>query len=167
MFLYHGSNIAVEKPRLLEQTRGLDFGAGFYLTTSEEQAARFSEIILARRRSGVATVSVYNFDIVNAEANLSIRRFEHADHDWLNFVAENRLKTHIGKAYDVVIGSVANDIVMPTLQAYLGGFLSEEATLMTLKTSKLVDQFCLKSTNALSLLEFVKSYESVWGCCDG
>jgi len=26
---------------------------------------------------------------------------------------------------------------MPTLQAYLGGFLTEEATLLTLKTSKL------------------------------
>ena len=28
MFLYHGSNMAVETPKLIEQTRGLDFGAG-------------------------------------------------------------------------------------------------------------------------------------------
>jgi hypothetical protein len=39
MLLYHGSNVAVEKPRLIEQTRGFDFGAGFYLTTNEFQAA--------------------------------------------------------------------------------------------------------------------------------
>ena len=42
MLLYHGSNLTVEKPRLIEQTRGLDFGAGFYLTTNETQAVRFS-----------------------------------------------------------------------------------------------------------------------------
>jgi len=161
MVLYHGSNLAVETPRLLEQTRGLDFGAGFYLTTSEEQAVRFSEIIYTRRRSGVSTVSVYDFNFENAKTNLSIKKFEHADRDWLTFVTENRLKTYIGDIYDIVIGAVANDIVMPTLQAYLGGFLSEDATLMTLKTSKLVDQYCLKTTNALSLLKFIKSYESI------
>ena len=161
MLLYHGSNVAVEKPLLLDQTRGLDFGAGFYLTTSEEQAVRFSEIIIARRKSGAGTVSVYDFNDIGAEANLSIKRFEYADHDWLNFVTENRLKTYNGKMYDIVIGAVANDIVMPTLQAYLGGFLSKEATLMTLKTSKLVDQYCLKTNNALSLLKFIKSYEAV------
>ena len=54
MFLYHGSNIAVEEPRLVEQRRGLDFGTGFYLTTNESQAARFSEIVVKRRKSGVA-----------------------------------------------------------------------------------------------------------------
>jgi len=167
MLLYHGSNLAVEKPRLLEQTRGLDFGAGFYLTTSEKQADRFSEIVLARRRSGAATVNVYDFNIIDAEANLSIKRFDYANNEWLNFVTENRLKTYSGKVYDIVIGAVANDIVMPTLQAYLGGFLSEEATLITLKTSKLVDQYCLKTANALSLLKFVKSYESIKGGRDG
>ena len=166
MLLYHGSNLAIEKPRLLEQTRGLDFGAGFYLTTNEEQAVRFSEIILARRRNGVATVSVYDFNSIDAEANLLIKKFEYANNEWLNFVTENRLKTYSGKIYDIIIGAVANDIVMPTLQAYLGGFLSEEATLMTLKTSKLVDQYCLKTTNALSLLKFVRSYESFKGGSD-
>ena len=42
MILYHGSNVAVKNPRLVEPSRGLDFGAGFYLTTSEGQAARFA-----------------------------------------------------------------------------------------------------------------------------
>ena len=158
MLLYHGSNLIVDKPRLLEQTRGLDFGAGFYLTTSEEQAVRFSEIILARRRSGVAIVNIYDLNIIDAEANLSIKRFGYANSEWLNFDTENRLKIYKGKNYDIVIGAVANDIVMPTLQAYLGGFLNEEATLMTLKTSKLVDQYCLKTINALSFLKFVNSY---------
>ena len=32
MKLFHGSNIGVTKPRLVDQMRGLDFGLGFYFT---------------------------------------------------------------------------------------------------------------------------------------
>ena len=157
MLLYHGSNSAVQTPRLIAQTRGLDFGSGFYLTTSETQAARFSEIVFNRRKSGVATVSVYEFDMETATKTLDICRFESANTEWLRFVADNRLKTYQGQIYDIVIGPVANDTVMPTIQAYLGGFINEEATLITLKASKLADQLCLKSERALSLLCFIKS----------
>ena len=58
MLLYHGSNVAVEKPQLIEQTRGLDFGAGFYLTNNKFQAVRFSDIVIKRRKTGVPTVSI-------------------------------------------------------------------------------------------------------------
>jgi len=160
MLLYHGSNQVVEKPLLFEQTRGLDFGAGFYLTTKETQAVRFSEIIVRRRKSGRATVNVYDFDMRIAEETLSLLKFQNADADWLRFVTENRLKTYNGKNYDIVIGAVANDTVMPTIQAFLGGFLNEEAALITLKTSKLADQVCLKTEKALSLLRFAHSYET-------
>lgn len=166
MLLYHGSNISVEKPQLIEQTRGLDFGAGFYLTTNEVQAVRFSEVIVNRRQSGFATVSIYNFDMEAAEKTLAVRRFESADAKWLRFVTDNRLKIYDGDIYDIVIGAVANDTVMPAIQAFLGGFINEEATLITLKTSKLVDQVCLKSMNALSMLHFIKSYE-IGGAVNG
>ena len=63
MLLYHGSNIVVEKPQLINQTRGLDFGEGFYLTTNELQAVRFSQIVTQRQESGVASVTVYEFDM--------------------------------------------------------------------------------------------------------
>jgi hypothetical protein len=160
MRLFHGSNLEVAVPRLVEQTRGLDFGVGFYLTTSEEQAKRFSGIVARRRKTGVATVNVYEFDMKAAEETLVIKRFASADSEWLGFVAENRLKTYRGAFSDVVIGAVANDTVMPTIQAYLGGFLTEEATLITLKASRLVDQVCLKSDKALSLLRFVRAYDN-------
>ena len=167
MLLYHGSNIAVEEPRLIEQTRGLDFGAGFYLTTNEVQAVRFSEIIVNRRKSGIPMVTVYDFDMEAAEKNLAILRFESANAEWLRFVTDNRLKTYKGDAYDIVIGAVANDTVMPTIQAFLSNFLNEEATIITLKTSRLVDQVCLKSVKALSLLNFIKSYDAKGGANNG
>jgi hypothetical protein len=158
MHLFHGSNLQVAEPRLIEQTRGLDFGAGFYLTTSEEQANRFSDVVVNRRKSSVAAVNIYEFDMDAAEKTLAIRKFQSADAEWLGFVTENRLKAYFGDSYDVVIGAVANDTVMPTVQAYLGGFLTEEAALITLKASKLVDQICLKTDKALSLLRFVRAY---------
>ena len=159
MILYHGSNIAVEQPKLIHQARGLDFGAGFYLTSSEEQARRFSKIVCTRNKQGTPMVSVYEFDLDEALRQLSVLRFSGADADWLRFVVENRLKTYDGAAYDAVSGAVANDNVMPTIQALLGGFLTEEATLVALKTKKLVDQYCLKSEAALELLRFDRAYQ--------
>lgn len=160
MLLYHGSNTSVDKPRLIEQTRGLDFGAGFYLTTDEKQAVRFSKIIENRRKCGSSIVSVYEFDMEAAEKSLCICRFKSADAEWLRFVIDNRLKTYKGDIYDIVIGAVANDTLMPTIQAFLGGFLNEEAAIITLKASKLVDQICLKSDKALSFLRFITSYDT-------
>ena len=58
----------------------------------------------------------------------------------------------------MVVGAVVNDTVMPTIQAYLGGFLTEEAALITLKAGNLVDQLCFKTDKALSLLRFVRAY---------
>ena len=42
MILYHGSNVTVDKPRLIKQNRFLDFGFGFYTTTNREQAVNFA-----------------------------------------------------------------------------------------------------------------------------
>jgi len=160
MKLFHGSNMEVAKPRLIEQARGLDFGTGFYLTTSEEQANRFSNIVVARRKIGAATVNVYEFDMDTAVETLSVLKFPDADEKWLGFVTENRLKTYSGDVYDMIVGAVANDTVMPTIQAYLGGFLTKDAALITLKASKLIDQLCLKTDKALALLRFVQAYSS-------
>ena len=34
MKLYHGSNVEVKNPQVFESDRKLDFGTGFYVTTS-------------------------------------------------------------------------------------------------------------------------------------
>jgi hypothetical protein len=123
MELFHGSNVTVEFPRLLGQKRGLDFGAGFYLTSSEGQAARFSEIICGRRGSGRPTVNVYEFDLPAAEKTLLTLKFGGPDAKWLDFVVANRLKAYQGEEYDAIVGAVANDDVMPTIfMPILAGF---------------------------------------------
>jgi len=157
MFLYHGSNVEVEKPRLMNQKRGLDFGAGFYLTSSKNQAERFSVNVTRRVGSGTPTVSIYEFDIDKAEQLLDFCRFKGADYDWLEFVKDNRQNMYNGKEYDFVIGPVANDDVLPTIMLYLTGQLDVNLTINALKTRNLVNQFCFKSEKALSLLRFTIS----------
>ena len=39
MILYHGSNVFVREPRIVNSGRKLDFGTGFYTTSSFEQAS--------------------------------------------------------------------------------------------------------------------------------
>lgn len=69
MVIYHGSNVVVEQPRLIEQNRFLDFGYGFYTTTNKTQAVGFAEKVTRRRKNGICTVSVYEFDEVRAFAD--------------------------------------------------------------------------------------------------
>lgn len=52
MILYHGSNALVKKPEICENLRALDFGAGFYLTSSREQAVKWARTVTRRRRKG-------------------------------------------------------------------------------------------------------------------
>ena len=42
MVIYHGSNVIVEQPQLIQQNRFLDFGYGFYTTTNRSQAENFA-----------------------------------------------------------------------------------------------------------------------------
>ena len=157
MLLYHGSNIAVEKPQLVGQTRGLDFGAGFYLTTREEQAQKFSENVINRRNSGIPTISIFEYDEIMAKKTLDILVFTEPDADWLEFVRDNRLKAYAGKQYDIIIGPVANDRVFPTIQALVIGQFTIEAALVAIKPYKLFNQYCFATEKALSTLKFIKT----------
>jgi len=157
MFLYHGSNVKVEDPHLINQLRGLDFGAGFYLTSDKYQAERFSQNVVRRTGCGTPLVSIYEFDLISAEKHIDILRFQSADYSWLEYVKDNRLKSYIGKEYDLVIGAVAGDDVLPVILLYLNGQLDADLTIGALKTRNLVDQFCFKSQKALALLKYQHS----------
>lgn len=48
MILYHRSNIVVENPKIIQSDRRLDFGTGFYLTSSYEQAERWAYLTVKK-----------------------------------------------------------------------------------------------------------------------
>lgn len=155
MIIYHGSNVIVERPRLIRQNRFLDFGFGFYTTTNKEQAIAFADKVKRRRREGEKAVSVYEIEEGKAFSQCSLLRFESANEAWLDFVSENRSGNYKGRVYDFIFGPVANDDVYTTFALYSAGVLTKEQTLDALKIKKLYDQLVLSSEKALSFLRFL------------
>lgn len=155
----------MDKPRIIAQTRTLDFGAGFYTAPNEEQAWEFADKVVLRAVkfggvAGVATVSEYDFDMEIAEKNLKILCFDRPDKEWLKFVADNRLGKLPKPQYDIVCGPVANDNVYAVINLFEDGTISEETAINELKIKKLFSQILLRNDKALSLLKFVKSRQA-------
>lgn len=155
MIIYHGSNLVVEKPKLIAQNRYLDFGYGFYTTTNKVQAISFAEKVYRRKNEGTRQVSIYEIDEEKLFAECSVLRFDSPNEAWLDFVAENRSGNYEGDEYDVIYGPVANDDVYTTFTLYQAGALSKEQTIETLKIKKLYDQIVFTTEKALSFLKFV------------
>lgn len=158
MILYHGSNMIVEKPRLIEQNRFLDFGYGFYTTTNRAQAESFAKKVVIRK-GGTPTVNVYETDDRSENGQIKLLRFSAPDEAWLDFVTAHRNGTYDGENFDVIVGAVANDDVYRTLQVYSAGLLTKEQALEALKIKKLFDQYVFATEKALALLRFVKAEE--------
>lgn len=89
MELYHGSNIILECPEIRPRLRALDFGAGFYATSSRKQAEVWAKTVIKRRRKGEPILNVYNFN-ENYLEELNVLVFKTADESWLDFVVANR-----------------------------------------------------------------------------
>ena len=157
MILYHGSTEIVEKPRILESARMLDFGKGFYTTTNREQAIRWAQKVSVRRKVDEKFISVYEFDLNAAEKELTILRFDQPDAVWLDFVSACRSGKRPDKEYDLVFGPVADDNVYATLQLYELGILDKEETLKRLKIESLFDQILFHTEKALEFCIFKES----------
>ncbi len=155
MILYHGSNMIVEQPKLIEQNRYLDFGNGFYTTTNKDQAMNFAQKVSVRR-GGKSIVNVYDFD-EHKNGELIIKRFMSPNEDWLDFVTKHRNGIYDDEKYDVVIGPVADDDVYRTLQVYSSGLLTKEQALEALKVKKLFNQYVFVTEKAISRLKFIEA----------
>lgn len=156
MILYHGSNIKIQAPKLLKTQRTLDFGKGFYTTSSFEQAEKWAKRTLRIRESGDAIVSCYSFDEEKIE-DLKVLRFSSPDSIWLDYVVKNRKNMNIADEYDLVIGPVANDQTFPTILLYLDGYIDAESAIRQLLPQKLKDQYTFKTEKALALLQFTEA----------
>lgn len=151
--LYHGSNMKVDKPMLLKGQRALDFGAGFYLTSSYEQAMKWAKTVTRRRGNGQPIVNIYNLDELRL-ATLHVLRFNTADGDRLDYVVKNRRGQAVVGDYDVVIGPVANDSTLPVIDDYMSGNYTKEEAVRRLLPQNLTDQYAFKSTEALAALTY-------------
>ena len=154
MICYHGSDTIVDVPRILEKKRPLDFGGGFYVTTSKTQAERWAIKVSYRNNTTHRCVNRYEFDLKRAELELNVIRFEVADEKWLNFICDNRSGKTTGN-YDIVIGPVADDRVYRVVVEYENGDVDKETALKKLKTESLCDQILFHTEKALKYLKYV------------
>lgn len=135
MILYHGSNVDIESIDLSRSSVGKDFGCGFYLTASKEQAERMGRR-RARLYGGEMVVSSFDFDEKAArEAGLNIKDFLSYSKEWADFVLANRkndTRTQIHD-FDIVHGPIANDDVGFQIRRLLAGMITIETFLNELK----------------------------------
>ena len=153
MKLYHSSNVSVEYPDTKHSRLYLDFGRGFYLTSLHEQAVRYAQRFM--RRGQQAWLNTYQFTC--DEGMWNVKRFESYDKQWLDFVAQCRDGKNVGD-YDMVVGGIANDRVIITLDRYFTGEISQEEALGILRYEKPNIQYCIRSEKMLQeCLTLIKS----------
>lgn len=153
MICYHGSDTVVDSPKILEPKRPLDFGGGFYVTTSQEQAKNWAKKVAYRNNHPYKCVNRYEFDLEQAKAGLTVVHFEAADERWLDFICDNRSGKPTGD-YDIVIGPVADDSVYRVIVEYENGDVDKETALKKLKTEALCDQILFHTERSLAYVTY-------------
>lgn len=176
--LYHGSYVSVPHIDLSFCAEGLDFGRGFYLTSSYEQVCSYVQLSVTKAKQfgtipeGFSVedgwVSVYKF---HPDPNVLIHSFTTSNIEWLHFVAANRkpeLFPRLLEKYnslDIVGGKIADDRTARVLRTYVSGDglgvpgdqKTDRETIRQLLPNRLKDQFCFRTQEAVDCLEFVRS----------
>ena len=155
MILYHGSTELVDRPEIRTSENYLDFGTGFYTTTSYEQAERWAKTKMRRENKSVGYVTIYEFDFDAAKAECAIHHFEKAEMTWLQFVTGNRSGDTVNDGADMHIGPVADDKVYQSIRLFETGVLDAEETIKHLKTEELQDQWTFHTDKILSYMKYI------------
>lgn len=155
--LYHGSLEIVAIPEIRKANRTLDYGEGFYLTSSAEQA----EAWVRRKLKGDTTlgyVNIFEHD-ETMESTLETLAFDQPDEAWLDFVMANRMNPDFKHSYDIVKGPVANDRVYASFALYEAGLIDKQELINELRAYKLVNQILIHTEKALASLKWIEAKE--------
>lgn len=177
MLLYHGSYTAIPEIDLSKGNTGLDFGKGFYVTSSYQQAVSFVRNSVKRNIQtknipadfdlNNGQISVYRFKFDSA---LLVKLFSSADIEWVHYIAANRNSNLFQDVlatlndYDIIGGKIANDNTTRVLNGYVTGLFGQPGdaavdkfVIDALLPNRLEDQFCFRTAAAIETLEFVRS----------
>ena len=157
MVLYHGSNVEVKQPRIINSKFGRDFGQAFYLTPIEEQAKRMAKRKTKIERCGKPTISVFEFDEDTKE--LCCKKYQKADLEWLEMVITCRSNPDYKHGFDLIEGRIADDTVGETILNVLEGNITKEEAIRKLEYQKINYQIAFCSDKALKKIKFIQSYE--------
>ncbi len=135
MILYHGSNMPVEQIDLDKSKPNKDFGRGFYLSDSEEQAVQMANY-KSQLLGGASVVTRFEFDNALMQSEiLRIKVFEDYSEEWADFVFANREGRAV-EQYDIVYGPIANDKVGLQIRKFKDGTIDKAEFLNRLKYMK-------------------------------
>lgn len=156
MKLYHGSNLKVKDVDLEISLPNKDFGKGFYLSDSKDQALDMAKF-KATQLGGNPEISVFEFDIDGLKSsNLTTKFFDEYSEEWVDFIIYNRMvgETH---NFDFVYGPIANDKVGRALRLFSDEDISKEQLIEKLKYFKgITFQYYFGTEKALQFLRSIK-----------
>lgn len=109
-------------------------------------------------QSDIEMLSVRVLEAYTKKNKLSgnVKRFDALNEEWLEFIKANRSKGGLQHSYDVVIGPVADDNTMETVQLYISGILTAEEAINRLRYSKVNNQVSFHTEKALQYLRMVR-----------
>lgn len=142
--IYHGSNVEVAKPRILQNGFYKDFGYGFYCTNIEKQAKRW-----AITRKGDSVVNRYMY---TPNSNLKVLSFGEMSDEWLDFVVACR--KGIDHDYDIVEGPMADDQIWNYVEGFISGKVPRDVFWGLVKFSYPTHQIVFCTEEALKTLTF-------------
>ena len=142
--IYHGSNVEVSAPRILQNGFYKDFGFGFYCTSYEKQARRW-----AMTRKGASVVNRYEYV---SSAKLNVLKFDVMTDEWLDFIADCR--RGIEHDYDIVEGPMADDQIWNVVEGFVDGRISRDIFWGLAKFNHPTHQIVFCTEEALKTLTF-------------
>jgi len=127
--LYHGTISVIDKVDVTAGRSRKDFGKGFYMAVSKEQAIgmmhkKYREALRRRKPSDSLDFTEHLYEIeLRSEAlrTLDIKLFSSADLEWLDFILMCRKNGGMPHNYDMVIGATADDDTALCLRFYEDG----------------------------------------------
>lgn len=149
MKVFHGSNIAIEKPSIRATGYYKDFGYGFYCTKMETQAKRW-----ASTKQFEHVVSIYEY---TPNYSLNVLTFTDMTEEWLDFIVACR--TGVPHTFDIVEGPMADDTIWSYVEDFIAGGISREAFWVLSKFKHPTHQVVYCTDIALGTLTFIKSYK--------
>ena len=142
--VYHGSNVEVAVPRILQNGFYKDFGYGFYCTNYEKQAKRW-----AMTKKGESVINRYEYELC---MDLKILSFDNMTDEWLDFVAKCRMG--IEHNYDIVEGPMGDDQIWNFVEGFIDGRIPRKPFWELVKFNYPTHQIVFCTEEALKTLTF-------------
>lgn len=153
LVVYHGSCYEFENIDLNKSHNRRDFGKGFYTTILRSQSKEWGYRLSLREKKKKYFVYEYLFE---ENSVLNVKRFDALSEEWREFIKENRSKGGLQHGYDVVIGPVADDNTMETVQLYIANILTASEAVERLRYNKVNNQVSFHTEKALQYLQLVR-----------